>query len=360
MDITLERSRTTPASVAEFRINGRKIIHVDMDAFYASVEQRDHPQWRGQPVVVGGSPQSRGVVSTASYEARRFGVHSAMPTSQAYRLCPHAIFVMPHFEAYKAVSQQIHAIFYQYTDLVEPLALDEAYLDVTHNKVGEPSATRLASRIKEQILAETGLTCSAGVSFNKFLAKVASGWNKPSGLTVITPAQAATFIEQLPINKFYGVGKVTLEKMHALGVRCGADLKRLGQERLSEKFGKMGDFFYRLAICEDDRPVNPSRQRKSIGREMTFEHDIANTSELIHRLEEICADVADTIADHAFSGRTVTLKVRYADFKTVTRSRTLSSAVTHASEICTIATELLHNTDASQKPVRLLGVSVKA
>lgn len=338
----------------------RKIIHVDMDAFYASVEQRDHPDLCGKPVIVGGSPQSRGVVATASYEARRYGVHSAMPSSQAVRLCPHAIFVIPRFEVYKAVSKQILAIFHQYTDIVEPLALDEAYLDVTVNKIGEPSATRLALRVQEQITAETGLTASAGVSFNKFLAKLASGWKKPNGLTVITPDRASEFVERLPIHKFYGVGEVTERKMLSYGIRTGVDLKNLGQEALRERFGKMGDFFYRLAICQDDREVNPFRIRKSVGREHTYHTDINDPDQLSQALKEICVDVEKSLRNHNLSGRTVTLKVRYADFKTISRSKSLSKPIATAQDIFNVASLLLERTEARYKSVRLIGVSLSS
>ncbi len=336
----------------------RKIIHVDMDAFYASVEQRDRPELRGLPVVVSGPPQSRSVVCTASYEARRYGIHSAMPASQAYRLCPQAIFVAPRFDVYSAISKQIRGIFHQYTDLVEPLALDEAYLDVTNNKMNEPSATRLAMRIKEQIVAETGLSCSAGVSFNKFLAKLASGWKKPSGLTVITPEQAPAFVAQLPIGKFYGVGKATLKKMLECGIKTGADLKSFGREKLHERFGKMGDFFYELASCRDEREVNPSRERKSIGREITLEQDLTDLTDLKRVLQEVCNDVVETLERHHVKGRTVTLKVRYSDFKTITRSKSFSEAIASSQELYNVAVGLLAATEAGQRPLRLIGASV--
>jgi DNA polymerase-4 len=242
---------------------------------------------------------------------------------------------------------------------MEPLALDEAYLDVTTNKANEPSATRLAARIKEHIYAETGLTCSAGVSFNKFLAKLASGWKKPSGLTVITPEQAPAFVEQLPIRKFYGVGKATLKKMLACGIHTGADLIRFGQERLHEHFGKMGDFFYQLATCHDDRVVNPSRERKSIGRETTFEQDIAELKELKMALKELCDDVVDTLKKYNVQGHTVTVKVRYSDFKTITRSKSSKEPIP-SQDIFTLASALLELTEAGQRPIRLIGVSLSS
>lgn len=338
----------------------RKIIHIDMDAFYATIEQRDHPELRGKPIVIGGLPNSRGVVATASYEARQYGIHSAMPSTQAFRRCPHAIFITPRMEVYKAASQQIHAIFLQYTDLMEPLAFDEAYLDVTVNKKNEPSATRLAQRIKEHILAETGLTASAGVSFNKFLAKLASGWKKPDGLTVITPQHAITFVEQLPIQRFYGVGKATAKKMLACGIHTGADLKRFGLEALHQHFGKMGDFFYKLAICEDDRIVNPSRIRKSIGKEMTFSQDIFDLNTLNVVLDDLCAKIETSLQKHQCAGRTITLKVRYTDFKTITRSCSVAQPMKYARELLNIALKLLEKTDAHQQPLRLIGVSISS
>lgn len=336
----------------------RKIIHVDMDAFYASIEQRDRPELRGQPVVVGGSPQSRGVVATASYEARKFGIRSAMSCSQAYKLCPHAIFVSPRFEVYEQVSQQIHQIFLQYTDLMEPLALDEAFLDVTVNKKGEQYATRLAVQIRDQIFQETRLTASAGVSFNKFLAKLASGWRKPNGLTVITPERAAAFIETLPIGRFFGVGKVTEKRMKSFGIHVGGDLIRLGRDWLFAHFGRMGLFFHDLAISEDHREVNPSRIRKSIGKETTFAQDILSIEELKHVLNNLCREVEATLEEYQMCGRTVQLKVRYRDFKTVTRSCTLTSPITGYAEIYFVASGLLTKTEAGKIPIRLLGVSL--
>ncbi|MCH8496286.1 MAG: DNA polymerase IV, partial [Balneolales bacterium] len=251
----------------------KKIIHVDMDAFYASVEQRDDPSLVGRPVIVGGSPQSRGVVATCSYEARKFGVHSAMPTSQAYRLCPDGAFVYPRFDVYKEVSLQIRAIFDDYTDLVEPLSLDEAYLDVTVNKKENPSATLIAREIQSRVFDEVGLTCSAGVAANKFLAKVASGYKKPSGITVITPEKAEAFINQLPIGKFHGVGAATEKKMLELGIANGADLRERDEVDLVRHFGKSGHFYYRIAHGIDERDVKPNRIRKSVGAENTYSED---------------------------------------------------------------------------------------
>ena len=246
----------------------RKIIHIDMDAFYASVEQRDFPEYRGKPVVVGGDPNSRSVVSTASYEARKFGIHSAMPTSKAKRLCPHAIFVFPRFSAYKTVSRQINEIFHEFTDLVEPLSLDEAYLDVTENKKGVASATQIAKEIKKRIFEVTELTASAGVAAIKFIAKIASGMNKPNGLTVITPNEAEKFLEELPIGKFYGIGEATEKKMLSLGIKTGKDLKQFTQSELIRHFGKSGSFYYNIVRGDDFREVEPYRTRKSIGAKL--------------------------------------------------------------------------------------------
>lgn len=335
----------------------RKIIHVDMDAFFASIEQRDDSQLKGLPVIVGGSPEKRGVVATCSYEARKFGVHSAMPTSRAYQLCPRGVFIRPRMETYKEVSQQIRNIFLQCTELVEPLSLDEAYLDVTVNEKGELSATRLAAQIKEQILKETLLTASAGVSFNKFLAKVASDWDKPNGLTVITPEKAVEFIEQLPIRKFYGIGEVTEKKMLAMGILSGADLRKRGRGQLVEVFGKSGEFFYKIANCQDDRPVNPHRVRKSIGKEITLQDDLNDIEEMKNILRTLAEKVSVTLKKHNSLARTVTLKVRYQDFKTVTRSTTLTIPVQNEDEIYQEAVALLNSTEAGEKYVRLLGVT---
>ncbi|CAB1061728.1 DNA polymerase IV (EC [Olavius sp. associated proteobacterium Delta 1] len=260
----------------------RKIIHLDMDAFYASVEQRDTPELKGKPVIVGGDPNHRGVVAACSYEARKFGIHSAMASSTAYKLCPDAIFIRPRFDVYKAVSSEIREIFHEYTNLVEPLSLDEAFLDVTENFKEMVSATLIAKEIKNQIYSRTGrLTASAGVSFNKFLAKVASDINKPDGITVVTPEMAASFIDRLPIRKFFGVGKVTEEKMIGFGIKTGADLKKYKKEKLIQIFGKSGNYFYNIAHGKDDRPVEPNRIRKSIGKETTLPEDIDDTDQML-------------------------------------------------------------------------------
>lgn len=339
-------------------VTHRKIIHIDMDAFYASVEQRDNPRLKGKPVIVGSDPDKRGVVCTCSYEARKFGVRSAMPSRQAAKLCPHGVFLYPRFEAYRQVSQQIREIFYEVTDLVEPLSLDEAYLDVTHNKKGESSATRLAIEIKKRIFKETKLTCSAGVSYNKFLAKVASEYKKPNGLFVIRPEKAKAFLEELPIEDFYGVGKVTKEKMHALGIYNGEDLKQAGIDKLTHYFGRSGVFYYSLALGEDDREVNPYRERKSYGKEVTLEKDLLEKEELLEVLAELSKELWEYLEKKQQHGRTITLKVKYADFTQVTRRRTFNEPLNGANRLLGEAAALLDKTDAGMEPVRLLGIAI--
>ena len=337
----------------------RKIIHIDMDAFYASVEQRDRPEIKGKPVIVGGDPNSRGVVAACSYEAREFGIHSAMASATAYKLCPEAVFIRPRFDAYRAVSSEIREIFYEYTDLVEPLSLDEAFLDVTENFKGMPSATLIAREIKKKIYEKTDkLTASAGVSFNKFLAKVASDVNKPDGITVITPEMADEFIDRLPIRKFFGVGKVTEEKMISLGIKTGADLKEFKKEQLIELFGKSGNYFYDIAHGMDDRPVEPNRIRKSIGKEKTFSEDIDDPHEMLEVLEDIAVRLEDSLTKREAKGRTITLKIKYFDFQSITRSVTIDEAVDNASVIMKFVKPLLSRTEAGKKKVRLLGISV--
>jgi len=330
-----------------------------MDAFYASVEQRDQPELKKKPVIVGGDPQSRGVVAACSYEARKFGIHSAMPCATAYKLCPHAKFIRPRFDAYKAVSFQIREIFHEYTDLVEPLSLDEAFMDVTENKKQMPSATHIAQEIRKQIYEKTrGLTASAGVSFNKFLAKVASDVNKPNGITVITPDQADEFIDQLPVRNFFGVGKVTEEKMVRLGIKTGADLKKFNRNELTRIFGKAGNYFYDIAQGIDERPVEPDRIRKSIGKETTLSEDINDVELMIQILEDLAVRVADLLKRDNRQGMTVTLKIKYFDFQSITRSVTLPEPITDANVMMTQIKSLLKNTDAGRKKVRLLGVSI--
>lgn len=328
-----------------------------MDAFYASIEQRDFPEYRGKPLAVGYSG-ARGVVATASYEARRYGIRSAMPSVTALRKCPHLIFTLPRFEVYQAVSRQIQQIFLEYTELVEPLSLDEAFLDVTQNHKQMEIATDIALEIKQRIREETGLTASAGVSFNKFLAKIASDYQKPDGLFVIKPRQASLFVEQLPIERFFGVGKVTAERMHQLGIHTGFELKLCSEEELVNLFGKTGTVYFQNARAMDDRPVEPNRIHKSVGAEITFGEDYDSLPILKEKLAEVAEDVIDRITEHSFLGRTVTLKIKYADFKTVTRSRSFFFPVTDLSTLLQTGTEMLEELDLSKK-VRLIGLTIK-
>jgi len=336
----------------------RKIIHVDMDAFYASVEQRDRPELRGKPVVVGGQPGKRGVVAAASYEARKYGVRSAMPSTRAAERCPQAIFVRPNFEKYRKVSAQISAIFHEYTDLVEPLSLDEAFLDVTVNKKDNPSATWVANEIRARIFRETRLTASAGVATNKFLAKIASDVNKPNGIFVIPPARVAAFIEQLPIGKFHGIGKATEKRMHECGIYTGADLKRVPEAELIRRFGKTGAFYSRIAHGEDDRPVQPHRVRKSVGVEETFVEDVRALAEKERLLREMAEELARRLDKADLAGKTVTLKLRYANFDTITRAQTHGRYLRRADDIHAVACELLRHSGAAEAAARLLGITV--
>ncbi len=334
----------------------RKIIHVDMDAFFASVEQRDNPRLRGRPVAVG-NPRGRGVVCAASYEARRHGVHSALPSSLALKRCPGLIFVPPRFERYEEVSSLIREIFLEYTDLVEPLSLDEAFLDVTRNRSRLISATLIAREIKNKIRKRTGLTASAGVSINKFLAKVASDFHKPDGLTVIGPEKAEAFAAALPVGKIPGIGKVTLKKLEQMRIHTGADLAERGEEELLEAFGKFGLLYRRLARGIDESPVIPDRPRKSLGAETTFPRDISARAALEGELEKICAEVSRRLGEAGLRGETVTVKIKYHDFRQVTRSRTLGEPVFEADEIRETA-RLLLLSPPPPDPVRLLGVSL--
>ena len=330
-----------------------------MDAFYASVEQRDRPELKGKPVIVGGDPQSRGVVAACSYEARKFGIHSAMASSTAYKLCPDAVFIRSRFDAYRAVSSQIREIFCEYTDLVEPLSLDEAFLDVTENYMGMPSATLIAQEIKKKIYKRTGkLTASAGVSFNKFIAKVASDINKPDGITVITPDMADEFIDRLPIRKFFGVGKVTEEKMLSFGIKTGSDLKKFKKEKLIQLFGKSGSYFFNIAHGMDDRPVEPNRIRKSIGKETTLSEDIDDTDQMLEILENITVRLENSLIKREAKGRRVTLKIKYFDFQSITRSVTIDEPADSAAVIMKYVQALLSKTEAGEKKVRLLGISI--
>lgn len=335
----------------------RKIIHIDMDAFYASVEQRDNPEFRGKPLAVGYAGE-RGVVAAASYEARRYGVRSAMSSRMALRRCPQLIFTPGRFEVYKEVSRQIREIFHEYTDLVEPLSLDEAYLDITENKIGMPSGTIIAREIKERIRVATGLTASAGVSINKFLAKVASDYKKPDGLFVITDREAEAFVEGLKIEQFWGVGPATAEKMHRLGVRSGADLKRQSEEMLARHFGKFGRELYLFARGIDNRSVKPNRVRKSIGAEETYMYDLDDPADLVAKLRELADEVWRRVSKHEFFGRTVTLKVKYADFEQITRNKTPGGFISEFGLFWRTAQELLSAVDYSQKKIRLMGLSV--
>lgn len=335
----------------------RKIIHIDMDAFFASVEQRDNPDLRGKPVAVGGLGP-RGVVAAASYEARTFGVRSAMPSSRARRLCPDLIFVPHRFEVYRQVSRQIREIFLDYTPLVQPLSLDEAYLDVTNNLKGIASATRIATEIRARIAAETRLTASAGVSYNKFLAKIASDMNKPDGIFVIKPDEGPDFAAHLPVRKFHGIGPATAAKMEKLGIVLGKDLRDQTPEFMERHFGKSGRYFHRAAHGLDDRSVNPDQERKSIGSETTFGDDLMTREACLDALRPLIESVARHCAKHDIGGRTAVLKLRYADFKTVTRSRTMPQPLRDADLIEVAASALLDTILPLRQGVRLLGISL--
>jgi DNA polymerase-4 len=335
----------------------RRIIHIDMDAFYASVEQRDDPALRGLPVAVGGSG-ARGVVAAASYEARKFGVHSAMPSVTAKRRCPELVFVPARFDVYRAVSQQIRSIFARYTSLIQPLSLDEAYLDVTASLAERGSATAIAEEIREAIRRETGLTASAGVSYNKFLAKLASDHRKPDGLFVITPQMGPAFVGELPVGKFHGVGPVTAAKMNKLGVHTGLDLRQQAQEFLTAQFGKAGDYFYHLARAEDDRPVVADHPRKSLGVETTFARDLLAWEEVASALEPLFAKLWAAYGRHGLTARTVTVKVKYANFRQITRSRSCAEAIGSREVIEQLAFDLLEPQFPPPRGVRLLGVTL--
>jgi DNA polymerase-4 len=335
----------------------RKIIHVDMDAFFASVEQRDNPELRGKPVAVGGS-RERGVVAAASYEARKFSVHSAMPSVVAKRKCPDLIFVKPRFEVYRAVSLQIRQIFAEFTPVIEPLSLDEAYLDVTENLPGIASATEIAERIRAKIWTETGLTASAGVSYNKFLAKLASDQRKPNGLFVVTPKMSPSFVETLPVEKFHGVGPATATKMHQLGIETGRDLKAQSLPFLQQHFGKSGSFFYWIARSIDERPVRADRIRKSVGAENTFSRDLHDFESMRDALLPILDRLWRHCETAGIRGRTVTLKVKYADFQLITRSRSLTGPIAGRDELERVSLDLLSALMPVPKGIRLLGVTL--
>jgi DNA polymerase-4 len=333
----------------------RKIIHVDMDAFYASVEQLDHPEWRGKALVVGGN-EARGVIAAASYEARKYGIFSAMSSVLAAKKCPDLIFARPRFDRYREISLQIREIFHEYTDLVEPLSLDEAFLDVTENKAGLKSAILIARQIRAKIKEKTGLNASAGVSYNKFLAKTASDLNKPNGQAVILPEEAEAFLERLPIEKFFGIGKVTAEKMQKLGIHNGADLKQFSLQYLTRKFGKSGLHYYNIVRGIHLSAVQPNRIRKSLSAENTFERDLVSPKEMAENLMAIFEELIRRIDKSDIKGRTVTLKIKHSDFTLQTRSKTLEQ-YPDPEQIWEVALELLHQ-DGITKPVRLLGLGL--
>lgn len=337
-------------------IPNRKIIHIDMDAFYASVEQMDNPELKGKPLAVGGS-ETRGVVSAASYEARKFGVRSAMSGVQAKRNCPDLIFVRPRFERYKEISKQIRKIFHEYTDLVEPLSLDEAYLDVTQNKKGNPSASLIAQEIRQRIFNEVGLTASAGISVNKFVAKVASDYNKPNGQKTVNPEEVEEFLENLDIKKFYGVGKVTADRMYHLGIFTGKDLKSKSAEFLEGNFNKSGLYYYNIVRGIHNSQVKPNRIAKSVAAEHTFNENLTSEIFMLEKLERIAAELENRLKKHNISGKTVTLKIKYSDFTTQTRSKTLPYFISDKGLLLEASKELLFQ-ERMKDSVRLLGISL--
>lgn len=334
----------------------RKIIHIDMDAFFASVEQNDHPELQNKPVAVGGSGD-RGVVAAASYEARKFGVRSAMPSSIAKRRCPNLIFVKGRHDRYKEISNQIMNVFYEFTDLVEPLSIDEAFLDVTHNKKNLPSASLIAKEIKDRIKEVTGLTASAGISVNKFLAKIASDYQKPDGLFVIPPKDVDLFIEQLAIDQFFGVGKVTADKMHQLGIFRGKDLKERSLAELTRVFGKAGVYYHQISRGIDNRPVNPNRIRKSVSTEHTFYTDLSDRESIRKDMIPTAEDLLRRLKKNDFRGRTLSLKVKYSSFEQVTRTKTILQELNQLDQILNIANELLNQVELKES-IRLLGLTV--
>ena len=328
-----------------------------MDAFYASVEQRDNPELLGKPVIVGGKPESRGVVAACSYEARAYGVHSAMPSSRAIKICPDAVFLPPRFDAYRAASKAIHKVFAKYADAIEPLSLDEAYLDVSKTAEQLGSATEVARRIKQDIKKATNLTASAGVSYNKFLAKIASDLDKPDGLAIIRPEDAEEFIENLEIRKFFGIGKVTEAKLQLLGIFYGRDLKKLSRIQLQTQFGRSGDYYYNIARGIDDRPVSSSRKRKSIGSETTFADNVIDKKLIWLTLLELAEGVVKSMQKRHFAARTITLKARYADFESITRSKTPPLPLATIEDFKEWMPELLKRTKVGTRPIRLIGVT---
>ncbi len=349
------RTKLRRSEMQETKI--RKIIHIDMDAFYASVEQRDHPELRGKPIAVGHA-EERGVVATASYEARRYGVHSAMSSQKAKRLCPQLIFIPGRMEVYKSVSEQIRDIFRDYTDIIEPLSLDEAFLDVTENKFDIPYAIEIAKEIKRRIREELHLVASAGVSYNKFLAKIASDYRKPDGLFVIHPNRAQHFIDRLPVESFWGVGPVTAQKMYQLGIYNGEQLKACSLNMLTRQFGKAGAIYYDFARGIDNRPVETTRIRKSIGCERTLEKDIYQSSSVIIELYHVAVELVERLSRKDFHGNTLTLKIKFHDFKQITRSITQTEELNELSTILPLAKQLMKEIDYAQHPIRLIGLSV--
>lgn len=343
------------------RDTSRKIIHIDMDAFYASVEIRENPSLKDKPVVISRHPretEGRGVVTTANYIARQYGIHSAMSSAKAFELCPHATFVPPNFDLYRETSRQIHEIFHEYTDLVQPISLDEAFLDVTENKKDMKSATLIAKEIQHKIYDRTQLTCSAGVSYNKFIAKIASDFKKPSGITVVDPKHSHDFIMALPIQKFFGVGKKTVEKMYEMGIYKGSDLYQRTEYELVENFGKMGHSLFRKVRGIDNSSVNPHRDRKSVGKERTFRVEIYEEDKIIQALRILSEKVSIALANHQLHGKTIVLKVRYEDFQTLTRRKTLIHYVNTASDLFNLASDLWTEHGEVEKGVRLLGITV--
>jgi DNA polymerase-4 len=347
--------RTAPP---DYNVVVRRILHIDMDAFYASVEQRDNPELRGKPVAVGGDPHRRGVVAAASYEARKFGVRSAIPMARAVRLCPNLVIVKPDFHKYRSASDQVFEIFHSVTPLVEPMSLDEAYLDVTENAWGETLGKVVAQRIKAAIKEKTGLTASAGVAPNKFLAKIASAWKKPDGLTVIAPERVEKFLQTLPVDALWGVGPVTAARLHERGITRLVDVRTADEETLRDAVGSWSEWLRQLANGIDDREVEPDRETKSSGSENTYSQDLTDILEIRQEIDGMARDAAEWLEEKQLLCRTVTIKVRYSDFTTITRSHSRTPATRDAEDIAQRAVKLLDRTDAAARPVRLLGVSV--
>jgi DNA polymerase-4 len=336
----------------------KRILHIDMDAFYASVEQRDNPSLRGKPVAVGGDPTTRGVVAAASYEARKFGVRSAIPMSRAVRLCPSLVIIRPDMQKYKAVSTEVFAIYREVTPLVEPLSLDEAYLDVTENSWNEPLGVNVARRLKDRIKEATQLTASAGVAPNKFLAKIASGWKKPDGLTVVAPERIEKFLQGLPVDALWGVGPKTAERLRAHGIEKLTDIRAKSQVELEAVVGSLASWLIDLAHGRDDREVEPNRASKSAGSEETYATDLSSMEEIRREIDQLARGVAEWLAKKSITARTVTIKVRYSDFTTITRSQSSREPTADAENIASRALKLLDKTEAGRRPIRLLGVSV--